>query len=154
MRLCPLEPCRQSCRVGTHPWLPLHATPRESHQTRFALPGVVSHLQAVHVLQGEHGHLQACECSRVTIPLLTKLMSPHLSYFFTMACSFQGIILLLSRPTGGLFSGFNRASQTGPGGRKVACSRSLTGSRAGNNHIVSVTCSRGLTGLDTMWLLS
>lgn len=88
MRLCPLEPRRQSCRFATTcnslnpgcsiflPWLPLRATPRESQAARFALPGVVSHLQAVHVLQGESRRLQACEPAALR-PLTNQAYVPY-----------------------------------------------------------------------------
>lgn len=139
MRLCPLKPRRQSCRLATTcnslnsggpiflPWLPLRATPRESPATRFALPGVVSHLQADHVLQGEGRRLQACEptalrslTNQAYVPLSSCNSSRWLVSFCISSSSFPS--------PGYLFSKFNRARERGPGGREVACSRGLTGS--------------------------
>ena len=138
MRLCPLEPRRQSCRFATTcnslnpgssiflPWLPLRATPRESQATRFALPGVVSHLQAVHVLQGESRKLQACEPAALR-PLTNQAYVPYPVVFPCGGLCLSVYFSPLFPPPGCLFSKFNRVWGRGPSGREVTCARSLTG---------------------------
>ena len=115
--------------------------------TYFALPGVVSHIQAAHVLQGEESVRSTPATSGPAIPSLTKLMSPSQLYV-----SRSGLCLLAYnpppfRPSDGLFSKFNRVERRGSRGREVACARSLTGSLAVDGDYAPGDCSRSLTCL-------
>ena len=138
MRLCPLEPRRQSCRFATTcnslnpgspiflPWLPVRATPRESQAARFALPGVVSHIQAVHVLQGDRSRLLASKSTTLR-SLTNQAYVPYIVVFPRGGLCLSVYIPPPFPSPGGLYSKFNRACRRGSRGREVACTRSLTG---------------------------
>ena len=162
MRLCPLEPRRQSCRFATtcpslipsspifRPWLPLRAKPRKPADSfRVTWRGLPPPGRPC-LAKGQIVHSKPAS-ERCCDHLLTKLMSPLQLYFLAVACSFQYTIRLLSRSPADLFSRFNRVWRKGPGGREVACSRGLTGPLAFVRHHVQVCCSRSLTGLYTSW---
>jgi hypothetical protein len=130
MRLCPLEPCRPSCRVTPSMVAIARYAPRvppdSFRVTRRGLPH-----PGRPCLAREPWPSPSPQARPRCDPSLTKLMSPRPLYFSAVTCSFRCIFLLLSHAAGDLFSRFNRAGDTGPGGREVACSRSLTGPHAG-----------------------
>jgi hypothetical protein len=115
--------------------------------TCFALPGVVSHLQAVHVSQGVQPSTPSLRADGVAIPLLTKLMSPY-PVVFPPGDLFRSVYHPPPFPLpAGLFLKFNRVWRKGLGGREVACSRSLTGPLAFVRSSMQGSCSRSLTVL-------